>query len=300
MLYNKDASKVIPVGDKSVHVFEAESKNLDPITVASFGEEWSKFDSFNEDEISRVGDEYFDVVDFSSINKESTVALDVGCGTGRWSIYLCDKVKEVYAVDPSKAVLAAAKLTEKNKNIHLSQASTDSLPFNDNTFDFVFSLGVLHHIPDTASALNDIVKKLKPGGTCLLYLYYALDNRSFLYKFIFKCSHIFRLLICRMPSFLKKLTCDLIAILIYLPFITLSKIMKVIAGEKIAAKVPLSYYRNKSFNIVRNDALDRFGTPLEQRFSKKEITEMMENAGLEDLLFSDNTPYWHVTGKKTQ
>ena len=74
--------------------------------------------------------------------------------------------------------------------------------------------------------------------------------------------------------------------------------MKLIAGEKIAAKVPLSYYRNKSFNIVRNDALDRFGTPLEQRFSKKEITEMMENAGLKDLLFSNNTPYWHVTGKK--
>ena len=62
----------------------------------------------------------------------------------------------------------------------------------------------------------------------------------------------------------------------------------------------INIVRNKSFNIVRNDALDRFGTPLEQRFSKKEITEMMENAGLEDLLFSDFTPYWHVTGKKTQ
>ena len=77
MLYNKDASKVITVGDKNVHVFEAESKNLDTITVASFGEEWFKFDSFNEDEISRVGDEYFDVVDFSSINKKSTVKASI-------------------------------------------------------------------------------------------------------------------------------------------------------------------------------------------------------------------------------
>jgi len=298
MLYNKVASKVISVGDKIVHIFDSESKNIDLVTVSSFGEEWSEFDYFNEDEITSVGDEYFDIVDFSSINKENSIVLDVGCGTGRWSIYLCDKVKEVYAVDPSDAILTAAKLTEKNKNIHLSQASTDSLPFHDNTFDFVFSLGVLHHIPDTSSALNDIIKKLKPGGTCLIYLYYALDNRSFFYKFIFKCSNFLRLLICRMPFFIKKLACDIITFLVYLPFIFLSKTMKVFAGENIANKVPLSYYRNKSLNIVRNDSLDRFGTPLEQRFSKKEIINMLKKNGAKNIVFSNSEPFWHVVFKK--
>ena len=62
--------------------------------------------------------------------------------------------------------------------------------------------------------------------------------------------------------------------------------------------LPLSYYSDKSFNIIKNDALDRFGTPLEQRFTKVEIEEMMKNAGLTNICFSDNEPYWHVKAKK--
>ena len=53
-------------------------------------------------------------------------------------------------------------------------------------------------------------------------------------------------------------------------------------------------------NIIRNDALDRFGTPLEKRFSKKQIHEMMEEAGLDDIIFSPNEPYWHAIGKKAK
>ena len=50
--------------------------------------------------------------------------------------------------------------------------------------------------------------------------------------------------------------------------------------------------------MIRNDALDRFGTSLEQRFSKKEIEEMMRNCGLDHINFSENIPYWHVIGKR--
>ena len=74
--------------------------------------------------------------------------------------------------------------------------------------------------------------------------------------------------------------------------------MKVILGEKLSNKIPLSYYSNKSFNVIRNDSLDRFGTPLEQRFSKKQIEKMMQKAGLYDIKFSNNQPYWHVMGQK--
>ena len=63
-------------------------------------------------------------------------------------------------------------------------------------------------------------------------------------------------------------------------------------------KIPLSYYSDKSFNIIRNDALDRFGTPLEQRFSKIQIEQMMLKSGLTKIVFSDNEPYWHVLGTK--
>ena len=49
---------------------------------------------------------------------------------------------------------------------------------------------------------------------------------------------------------------------------------------------------------MRNDALDRFGTPLEQRFNKSEIKAMMESGGLKNIVFSANAPYWHAIGQK--
>ena len=76
-------------------------------------------------------------------------------------------------------------LTKDIPAIHLIKASAENIPFDDETFDLVISLGVLHHIPDTQKALNSIVKKVNKDGQCLIYLYYALDNRSFFYKMIF-------------------------------------------------------------------------------------------------------------------
>ena len=54
----------------------------------------------------------------------------------------------------------------------------------------------------------------------------------------------------------------------------------------------------KSWNIIKNDALDRFGTPLEQRFSKKELIEILESCGMEDVVVSDGLPYWHAVSRK--
>lgn len=272
--------------------------NLDQNTVTSFGEEWLKFNAFTPEEISVAGNQYFDIVDESILNKNTTV-LDLGCGSGRWTKFVARKVKLVEAVDPSNAVFSAHHITKNEKNVRVTQGSVSNIPFNDNTFDFVICLGVLHHIPNTQQALIDVVKKLKKGGTILLYLYYNLDNRGTGYRLIFKLSTIFRLLISKMPKTLKKITCDLIAVFIYMPLVLIVRFFELLFGnKKWTKKIPLSYYRDKSFNIIRNDALDRFGTPLEQRFSKKEITEMMEISGLKNIVFSDNEPYWHCTGQK--
>ena len=62
--------------------------------------------------------------------------------------------------------------------------------------------------------------------------------------------------------------------------------------------MPLSTYHNQSFFIIRNDALDRFGTRLEQRFSAKQVKEMMENAGLTNIIISPGVPYYHAVGKR--
>lgn len=273
--------------------------NIDISTVKSFGDEWTKFDSFSAEEIERIGDEYFDVVDESMLRPESYV-LDLGCGAGRWSRYVAPRCRFVEAVDPSSAVIAAQAQTREVANLRVTQASAGTIPFPNGSFDFILCLGALHHIPDTAGALVAATRKLRPGGWILLYIYYALDNRSRAYRALFHISGVVRQLVSRLPGRMKRFVCDGIAVTVYLPLVFVARGTSAVLGEAAAEHVPLHYYVDKSWNVIRNDALDRFGTPLEQRFTRNEIAEMMTDCGLVDLRFSERMPCWHVVGRKAE
>lgn len=290
--YYLDAS-----GEKIASFIDHSSGNIDWETVESFGEEWTKFSNFSDLELSQIGKDYFDIVSEKMLNSRSRV-LDVGCGTGRWTKYVCSRAGFVEAIDPSKAVLVAEQMLSSNDNVRITQAEVDNIPFEDNSFDFVFSLGVLHHIPDTKAAMRKCVQKLKPDGHFLVYLYYNFENRGMIFRSIFHLSSLVRSSVCKLPSGAKKFVCDLLAFSAYLPLALLSKALKPVIGNGIK-KLPLSYYHDKTFNVMRNDALDRFGTPLEQRFSKAEISEMMTSSGLTDIRFSATEPYWHAVGRKS-
>ncbi|WMJ72903.1 class I SAM-dependent methyltransferase [Cytophagaceae bacterium ABcell3] len=296
--YSQSPVKKLSKGDIEIASFVHNDGNLDPETVKSFGEEWQKFGTFAEQDLSTAGSQYFDIVDDQVMNK-STIALDVGCGTGRWSKYIAKHVHFIEAIDPSNAVYAAANFLGDTKNARVTQASVDNIPFPDSSFDFVFSLGVLHHLPDTAHAMKKCVSKVKPGGIFLVYLYYNLDNRGPLFKVLFKLSNLVRKVVSLLPQNLKFLICDLLAVVFYMPFVTLARVIQhtPFLKQKVHL-IPLSYYRDKSFRIIRNDALDRFGTPLEKRFSRKEVKNLMEEAGLTNIKFSEKEPYWHATGVK--
>jgi ubiquinone/menaquinone biosynthesis C-methylase UbiE len=284
--------------NRIIKSFALPGENLDKKTVESFGEEWTSFHEFAEKDITTSGDKYFDIVTEEMLNSNSTV-IDIGCGSGRFIKYLEGRYKKMVGIDPSSAIFAADSLLGTDDNVELIQASTDNIPFPDNYFDFGYSLGVLHHIPDTQKALNDSVKKIKPGGHFLLYLYYSLDNRSFLFKTLFHLSNAIRWVVSKMPSSLKKVTCDIWAVILYMPFVGLCRLLKLIGvPEKYRKNIPLQAYEDQSFYIIRNDSLDRFGTPLEQRFSRLEMKKMMEAAGLIEIVFSENIPYWHATGKR--
>jgi SAM-dependent methyltransferase len=295
--YNKVPNQEVVTQNRTIAVFNSQGGNIDEGVVQSFGEEWKKFYNFDEDDIEKVGSEYFDIINDTILNKNSYV-MDVGCGTGRWTKYLQNKVKFIEAIDPSNAIFYADKLLKGTDNIRLSKASTDTIPFDDNTFDFVMSIGVLHHIPNTQKAMDDCVKKLKIGGYFYVYLYYNLEQRGIIFKSIFWVSNLVRKIISSLPSGLKKVVCDLLAIILYMPLIILGSIFKKIGLTTIATLLPLSYYQDKSFFIVRNDALDRFGTSLEQRFSRSDIKKMMENSGLSNIVISENEPYWHSVGER--
>ncbi len=160
------------------------------------------------------------------------------------------------------------------------------------------SLGVLHHIPDTGLAIKDVASKIKGGGIFLCYLYYKLDNKPHYYRGLFWASNSLRWAISRLPYAIRRLIAQMIAVAIYLPLARTSKLLG--NRGRDVSNFPLHHYANMPFVMLQNDALDRFGTRLEQRFSKKEIAEMLDNAGfdLSTLKFSDVEPFWTFSVKK--
>ena len=293
---SKEPQAIVKAGTKEIHVYPISSGNIDLTTVDSFGEEWLKFNKFSPAEIAKIGNDYFDILPPALKNKEAQV-LDMGCGSGRWAYSLAPLVGFLGCVDPSEVVHAAAAVLKDHANPRIVKADVDSLPFADDSFDLVYSLGVLHHIPDTYKAMQQCVKKVKPGGYFLVYLYYNMDNRGILFKSIFRLSNFIRRGISRLPSKAKKAVCDVIAVTIYLPLAKTAYMVAKLGARKLSKKIPLSYYGDKSFYVMKNDALDRFGTPLEQRFSKARIEEMMEGSGLTNIIFSKAEPYWHAVGQ---
>jgi SAM-dependent methyltransferase len=301
--YSQTPTRRIHSGSHSIESFTdvTRPENIDWETVESFGSEWHEFGQFSESEIAQIGADYFDIVPGERLDPNRTLALDVGCGSGRWSKFLATKVRCIEAVDPSEAVWVAARMVASHSNVRVTQAGVDCLPFADHTFDFVFSLGVLHHIPDTQRAIERCVAKLKPGGMFLIYLYYNLDNRGPAHKLVFAAVNSLRRRICKLSVRAKKLVCNLIAAGVYWPAANFAKLMtRWFPSSSWTRNLPLAYYRDKSFYIMRNDSLDRFGTPLEQRFSRREIEQMLINAGLENVRFSEKEPYWHAVATKLE
>ena len=87
--------------------------------------------------------------------------------------------------------------------------------------------------------------------------------------------------------------------MLYMPFVGLSRLLKALGvSKKVREKIPLHGYEDQSFYVIRNDSLDRFGTPLEHRFSRRQMEQMMLDAGLKDIKFSEEIPFWHAVGQK--
>ena len=274
-------------------------KNIDKKTVEDFGEEWNKYNqsSIPDEELKKSWNQYFDMFSFEELSNDSE-GFDMGCGSGRWAKFVANKVHLLNCIDPSEKALNVAKRNLSNfSNIRYFNASVNDNILKENSQDFGYCLGVLHHIPDTLEGIKACAKLLKKDAPFLLYLYYNFENRSFFFKLIWRLSDFIRKIISSLSPKTKIFITSIIAYLIYYPLARFAFV-----SEKLGIDVsnfPLSDYRNKSFYFMRTDALDRFGTRLEKRFSKDEIQRMLQEAGFRDIRFSKNMPFWVSISRKS-
>jgi SAM-dependent methyltransferase len=271
--------------------------NIDLKTVKSFGDEWSRFDqtALSAEEAHKIFAEYFAVFPWGALPADAE-GFDMGCGSGRWAQFVAPIVGRLHCIDPSAAIEVARANLGRFTNVIFHRASVDELDLPPASQDFGYSLGVLHHVPDTAAAIRSCVELLKPGAPLLLYLYYAFENRPGWFRVLWRASDILRRMLHRLPPVLKHVVTDIIAATVYLPLARLSGALENVGID--VHGIPLSFYRHHSFYTMRTDARDRFGTPLEQRFTRAYIETMMREAGLVNMQFSTGAPYWCAVGFK--
>jgi SAM-dependent methyltransferase len=190
----------------------------------------------------------------------------------------------------------AKRNLSKSSNVRFLEADLGALPILDSSLDFAYSLGVLHHVPSIEDALSEISRKIKPGGKLLLYLYYRFDQRPAWFQALWAVSDRMRRFISGMPFSVKRVFCDLVAAGVYWPFARLSRLVSL---ERFP-NWPLAFYAHRSFYVMRTDALDRFGTQLEKRFTRREMEQLLLRSGFCEVSFSSSAPFWTAIAKRSQ
>jgi ubiquinone/menaquinone biosynthesis C-methylase UbiE len=265
--------------------------------IEGFGDEWTRFDQtgMTDQERLAVFEGYFEVFPWDDLPEDAT-GFDLGCGSGRWAIHVAPRVGTLHCVDPSDAINVARRNLSGHNNVVFHRRTAAQLPFEPESMDFGYSLGVLHHVADTETALRAAVRALKPGAPLLVYLYYAFDNRPPWFRALWRVSDVARKVIARQPSAIRHLTCDGLAAGVYYPLARGAAV-----AERLGINVdhwPLSAYRHRSFYMMRTDSLDRFGTRLEKRYTREQMEALLRDAGLSDIQFCSSV-FWCAVGTRS-
>jgi SAM-dependent methyltransferase len=263
-------------------------------TAASFGYEWQRFHQLR-DEWERNFLEYMQPhgPDFFPGKR----VLDAGCGTGRHAYYAAKFGADVLAVDLSDAIDVAQANTAATGRVTTVQADLYSLPLEPESFDFIYSIGVLHHLPDPEGAFQNLLRYLKPGGEIQIYLYWWPEGRP-IKRALLSAVHALRTVTTRLPhGLLYWLSYPLAATAFagfVLPYRALRRLRMT---REIAEQFPMKQYSDYPFQVCVNDQFDRFSAPIENRYTKAEVAGWLQRAGLESCSVVPSWG-WVATGRK--
>jgi SAM-dependent methyltransferase/uncharacterized protein YbaR (Trm112 family) len=231
---------------------------------------------------------------------QGTIGLEAGSGNGTDTGVLARRHPEieVISLDVSEGVYSTLRRTAGIPNVHVVRASVLALPWKSAVCDVGSSVGVLHHTADPQAGLHEIVRVLKPGGRVSLYLYEDhADNswKAIPLKLVSTVRHITTKFNAKVLSAL----CYVLSPFVVLAFSIPARVFRCFESTRpLAAKMPFNF--GTSLFSVHGDLVDRFGAPVEVRYSRESVWAVMEACRLTQLRLTKirTLAGWVVSGVK--
>ncbi len=262
------------------------------MTQKSFGKQWQYFSAmhpvFREDLFRYVGLDraFFD----------GKLGLDAGCGFGRHAYHASRLGAEMIAVDFSEAIESASRNLQGLSNVHMAQANLYRLPFRPGTFDFIYSLGVLHHLPDPESGFRALVPLLKPGGTIIIWVY---SNTR---RWINRILEAVRCVTTRLPAPAVRVVSLAAGLVDYGGFVMPYKALRAIPRlgpqvERLAWK-RVTLYSRYPFTVTWADWFDRLAAPHRAYYDGPALHQWLAQMRLTNIHVTPTEAYgWRAHGQ---
>jgi SAM-dependent methyltransferase/uncharacterized protein YbaR (Trm112 family) len=241
-------------------------------TMESFGFEWNTFEDYANDNfdawVAPLRPEFF----------RGKIGVDAGCGGGRHAMKARSYGAEVVAMDLSPAVDAAYRKASATDGVHVIQGDIFNPPLAPAAFDFVYSLGVLHHTPDPPRAFRSLVPLLRPGGT-IAVMVYARGRRV-----ILSALALVRAVSTRLPLPVTRSVAWSLAALDTCGPIAGYRVLRRLGVPRALldrlAPEHVRLYAGQTFQTCQTDWLDRLSYPYVHYYTGEDLARWFAGAGL--------------------
>jgi 2-polyprenyl-3-methyl-5-hydroxy-6-metoxy-1,4-benzoquinol methylase len=243
----------------------------------NFGFEWTKYARTQLDsEVSNLSERQIrECTGFTPAELEAKWVLDVGCGMGRFAEVASRWGAYVVGIDLSRAADVAAKNLASRENVWICQASVLNLPFIEQSFDYIYSIGVLHHTPDCEQSFKCLPRLLKPGGTVAIWLYSG-------YNRWYRMSDIYRVFTAKLSPGALHALCVAVDPLYYVHrgLLRIPGVGRSLSGI-LKYLVPVNLYPSREARLL--DMFDWYSPVYQSKHTYEQVFRWFEDCGLESL-----------------
>lgn len=239
----------------------------------NFGFEWTKHaqTQLDQQENQTTERQFRDVHKITPEDMRGKLVLDAGCGMGRYAEVASRYGARVIGIDLTRAVESARQNLADREDVQILQANLLKPPFPDQTFDFIYSIGVLHHTPNCEAAFRGLVRLLKPGGKIVIWLYQGYNRASY------RVSDLYRKVTTRLPNRLLHSLCYA-AVPIYHVEGALNRIYLRPIAKIIKTLLPVNHHPDARWRVL--NTFDWYSPRYQSKHTYEEVFRWFESEGL--------------------